>query len=101
MISYSQGDRVGASVRRLWSRLRWVLVGAGLPLIWACNDHALIAPTPDPSQVGSHTFRASLVNKLDVLFMVDNSSSMAPLQNKLVQQFGSFMDPLKTVPTPD
>src|SRR3954468_7476631 len=101
MMTYSKGHRVGAYARRVWSRLRWALIGAGLPLIWACNANSLVAPTPDPSRVGSHTFTASLVNKLDVLFMVDNSSSMAPLQNKLVAQFGSFMDPLKAVPTPD
>src|SRR6185295_18396348 len=67
MISYSQGDRGGACVRRVWSRLRWALVGAGLPLIWACGDHPLVAPTPDPSRVVDRVFPASLVNKLDVL----------------------------------
>jgi hypothetical protein len=33
--------------------------------------------------------------------MVDNSPSMAPVQQRLVAQFPSFMNPLKTVPTPD
>ncbi len=101
MISHCKGRREGACARRVWSRLRWALVGAGLPLLWACNANPLVAPTQDPTRVTTQVFPASLNNKLDVLFMVDNSSSMAPLQDKLVRQFGSFMDPLKTVPTPD
>ncbi|HUL98523.1 MAG TPA: hypothetical protein VLU24_03645 [Mycobacterium sp.] len=81
--------------------MRWSLLGSGLPLLWACGSHSLVAPTPDPSRSSQDVFTASLVNKLDVLFMVDNSPSMAPVQQRLVAQFPSFMDPLKTVPTPD
>jgi len=76
-------------------------VAVVLPLIAACNPHTLTPPTQDPSRTIHNDFSASLENKLDVLFMVDNSSSMAPLQTKLIAQFQSFMDPLKRVPTPD
>ena len=72
-----------------------------LPLVGACNPHTLTPPMPDPQLIGQHQFPASLENKLDVLFMVDNSSSMTELQAKLITQFKSFMDPLKRVPTPD
>src|SRR5438477_582700 len=34
----------------------------------------------------------SVGHKLDVLFMVDNSSSMSPLQAKMSAQLGTFMD---------
>jgi hypothetical protein len=43
----------------------------------------------------------SAPRKLDILFMIDNSSSMAPLQGKLLEQFPVFMDQLKATPTPD
>jgi hypothetical protein len=35
---------------------------------------------------------------LDLLFMIDNSSSMAPLQNKLVSSFPVFMEALTSLP---
>ncbi len=79
---------------------KWT-VAVMLPMIGACNPHSLVPPMPDPQQVAQHEFPASLENKLDVLFMVDNSSSMASLQKKLIEQFPSFMEPLKRVPTPD
>src|SRR6185436_7397981 len=53
---------------------------------------------------GAHvqsTFQASLNRKLDILFMVDNSQSMLPLQAKLTAQFPVFMNVLKTLPTGD
>jgi hypothetical protein len=83
---------------KIFARWCWV---AALPLLGACNPHPLTPPIPDPQRTGQHDFPASLENKLDVLFMVDNSSSMAPLQAKLITQFKSFMDPLKRVPKPD
>jgi hypothetical protein len=86
---------------RVWSWIRWSLLGSGLPLLWACGSHPLVAPTPDPTRVTQNVFTASLVNKLDVVFMVDNSPSMQPVQQRLVAQFPSFMTPLKAVPTPD
>jgi len=89
------------ALNRVWSWMRWSLLGSGLPLLWACGSHPLVAPTPDPSRSSQNVFTASLTNKLDVLFMVDNSPSMAPVQQRLVAQFPSFMTPLKTVPTPD
>jgi len=67
----------------------------------ACGDHPLTPPVPNPSRTTNHDFPASLANKLDILFMVDNSSSMSTLQKKLIAQFPSFMEPLKLVPTPD
>jgi hypothetical protein len=80
----------------------FILIAAvTLPLVAACNPHTLMPPTPDPTRSTHNDFSPSLENKLDVLFMVDNSSSMAPLQSKLITQFKSFLDPLKRVPTPD
>ncbi len=78
---------------------------AALPLALSvtlgCTPHPLTPPTPDPTRTTQNQFPASLVNKLDVLFMIDDSSSMKQLQDKLIAQFPSFMEPLKMVPTPD
>ena len=101
MIAFGKGCSAGRRARRAWFYLRWSLLGAMLPMIWACNANPLVAPTPDPTRSGTHDFPASLENKLDVLFMVDNSPSMKLLQDKLIAQFPSFIDPLKMVPTPD
>ena len=42
---------------------------------------------------------ATSPNKLDILFMVDNSSSMAPLQAKMAAQLPNFMNALINVAT--
>src|ERR1041384_4753653 len=45
------------------------------------------------------TFSDTLNRKLDILFMIDNSQSMLPLQAKLIAQFPVFMNVLKSLPT--
>ncbi len=85
--------------RRVWAVTRWVAVASALPLIWACNSRTFEAPTPNPTSVVNNTFQATLNRKIDILFMVDNSQSMLPLQAKLLMQFPVFMDVLKALPT--
>ncbi len=53
---------------------------------------------PNPMRVVNNTFQASLNREIDILFMVDNSSSMLPLQAKLLAQFPVFMNVLKMLP---
>ena len=85
--------------RRVWAVTRWVAVAAALPLVWACNSRTLEEPKPNPVRVISNTYQSALNRKLDILFMVDDSSSMIPLQTKLLAQFPVFMDVLKNLPT--
>lgn len=87
--------------RRVWSVARWVAVAAALPVIWACNDRTFEAPTPNPVRVVNNTFQATLNREVDILFMVDDSPSMLPLQAKLLAQFPVFMNVLKMLPTGD
>jgi hypothetical protein len=87
--------------QRVWAVTRWVAVAAALPLVWACNSRTLGEPTPNPVRVVNNTFQATLNRKMDILFMVDNSSSMLPLQAKLLAQFPVFMNVLKMLPTGD
>jgi len=62
--------------RRVWAVTRWVAVASALPLIWACNARTLEPPTPNPTRVTNNTFQQSLNREIDILFMVDDSSSM-------------------------
>lgn len=87
--------------RRVWAVTRWVAVASALPLVWACNSRTLEQPHPNPVRVVNNTFQATLNRKLDILFMVDNSQSMLPLQAKLLMQFPVFMNVLKMLPTGD
>jgi hypothetical protein len=41
---------------------------------------------------------AALNSQLDIVFMIDNSSSMLPLQAKFIEAIPAFMNTLKTVP---
>jgi hypothetical protein len=85
--------------RRIWAVTRWVAVASALPLIWACNARTFEPPQSNPVRVVNNTFQATLNREIDILFMVDNSSSMAPLQAKLLAQFPVFMNVLKMLPT--
>jgi hypothetical protein len=84
--------------RQVWAVTRWVVLATALPVLWACNSRTLEKPDTHPTRVFSNTFQATLNRKIDMLFMVDNSSSMAPLQTKLLANFPVFMNRLKMLP---
>ena len=80
--------------RRWWRATRW-LVGAGAVLaLWACTSRRLQDPPQLHDQVERQTFRLSFNRKVDLLFMVDDSSSMAPFQAKMRARLPDFMDVL-------
>ena len=81
-------------LRRLWRWARWLGFAIGLPAVWACTSHRLADPTTSTTVIDEHSFRQSVNHKLDILFMVDDSSSMAPLQAKMAAQFPAFMQAL-------
>ena len=81
-----------------WRHVRWVLAAAALPVIWACNSPPLAPPTPAPERTVKQVFQAAINRDIDILFMVDNSPSMAPLQNKLAANFPVFMNVLSNLP---
>jgi hypothetical protein len=87
-----------------WRYLRWVACSAMIPALWACNSRRLAIPDPQPSFVEPRDFKQSVNKKLDILFMIDDSQSMAPLQKKLQMQLPAFMDALEdptTMQLPD
>jgi hypothetical protein len=66
--------------------------------LWACNDRKIQTPTPLPQGTTQNFFEQNLNNDLDILFMVDDSSSMTTVQTNLVANFPVFINVLKTLP---
>ena len=78
-----------------WRHLRWVACAAVVPALWACNSRRLATPTPLPTVVDARSFKQTVNHQLDLLVMVDNSSSMNPLQAKMSDQLPNFLSALK------
>jgi hypothetical protein len=79
--------------------LRWIALGAALPAVVACTARVLEAPDPIPSPtLGRPRFRPTLNRQIDILFMIDDSSSMEGAQANLRANMASFMDVLKGLP---
>jgi hypothetical protein len=74
------------------------VLGAAFVVVWACNDHRIVAPTPRPEQTVNNLFQQSVNRNIDIVFGVDDSSSMTDVQNKLIAQFPVFMNVLKNLP---
>jgi hypothetical protein len=81
--------------RRAWRAIRWIALSAAVPALWACNTRSIEAPVMTPSRTATNTYQETLNRKIDLLFMIDNSSSMKNSQNNLRDNFPRFMDVLK------
>jgi len=90
--------------RRAWAVGRWIAAASALPIVWACNARTLGRAKPDPTVVYQNTYKQTVNRQIDILFMVDNSLSMAPLQDKLLKPgvgFDVFTEGLKKIPASD
>src|SRR5262249_48388518 len=65
----------------------------------ACNDRHLAIVDPAPQPAIHHYFEETLIKKADILFVVDDSSSMLTVQQNLVANFPVFIDVLRSLPT--
>jgi len=85
------------SIRLLsWRTLRWAIAIPTLPLVWwACTSHPLAQPKPEPEQQTDIYISVSPQRQLDLVFMIDNSPSMAPKQAKMNAQFPKLIAALK------
>lgn len=81
----------GMTTRRVALLVSSVLAG--------CTSHTLEAPTvvPAPTIYNGQTLHQN--NKLDLLFMIDDSNSMESMQQKLQQQLPVFMHTLQNSPS--
>jgi hypothetical protein len=80
---------------------RWAGLAVCIPALWACTARKLVDPEPAPNKSFVGTFQQTLNRDIDIVFMVDDSSSMEPLQKKLRTNFPAFMDVLKALPLPN
>jgi hypothetical protein len=85
---------------RHWRVLRWAAVAAAAPALWACTSRTLETPVVAPTETVTATFTQKVNNELDLLFMIDNSSSMTEMQSKLYDQLPLFMQALEALPNP-
>ncbi len=86
-LSLQGGLRVGkntAMIARGLSALTAAFVLA------ACGPDRIVATLPPDVRVDSYSQQAA--SKIDVLWVVDNSGSMAPRQDNLARNFSSFID---------
>src|SRR5262245_32808125 len=71
-------------------KLARMLAPVGLVPLFACLGPPVESPRTTVTQETSVRVEQSIKNKVDVLFMVDNSISMAPMQSELQKRFGDF-----------
>ena len=84
--------------RSMFRVLRWVGLAAVAPVLWACNARNLEAPVLKPEATFGKTFQQSVNRNVDMLFLVDDSSSMRLSQANLERNFPTFMTTLKNAP---
>jgi hypothetical protein len=76
--------------------VRWVALAAGLlATLWACVSHPLVQPEPSLGQESRARVTIVPMRHLDLLFMVDNSPSMKPKQDKMKAQFPNLIEALR------
>ncbi len=91
-------NRLVVPSSRCWRVLRWVGLGAAGASLWACTSRSLEMPTTTPSVTAQWSVTQKINNNLDLLFMVDNSSSMTTMQQKLLLQLPNFLTFLQRLP---
>jgi hypothetical protein len=84
--------------RSLFRVLRWVGLGAAVPALWACTSRSLEAPVVKPEQTFTKTFQQTVNRNVDLLFLIDDSSSMRLSQMNLERNFPQFMTALQGIP---
>ena len=85
---------------KCWRVLRWAGLAAAAPALWACTSRTLEMPNIVPQATLTTTYTQKINNELDILFMIDNSTSMSEMQQKLYDQLPTFMNVLQMLPTP-
>ena len=74
-------------MKRLVSRSAAAIVAAGtlgvLMVAPGCLDRPVAPQQPNTTKVSTQLYRATKIDKIDLLFMIDNSASMADKQDIL------------------
>jgi len=86
------------TVRSFCRVFRWAGLAAVAPFLWACNARSLERPTLKPDSTFGKTFQQTINRNVDMLFLVDDSSSMGLSQDNLRRNFPVFMQRLMEPP---
>ena len=78
-------------MRSRWRKLAPLLAPVGLVPLFACLAPPVESPKTTVTQETSVRVEQSVKNKVDLLFMVDNSPSMLAMQQELQNRFGDFL----------
>ncbi len=73
----------------------FMFVGLVAPLLVACGDNSSSYSILPSGQIFKQA-SSSVNNKIDLLWVIDNSSSMTPLQQNMTTNFNSFIDQFVT-----
>ena len=84
--------------RTLFRVLRWACLAAVAPVLWACAARTLEEPTLKPEATYGKNFQQTINRNVDMLFLVDDSSSMRLSQTNLERNFPTFMTTLQNAP---
>jgi hypothetical protein len=94
----STRSRAGSHRLRSWRGLRWAALAAGVPGLWACSAPLQPQPKACATATLQTNFTQKINNEMDLLFMIDDSPSMASMQQKLLAQLPTFMQVLENMP---
>jgi hypothetical protein len=98
LFGMSTRSRPGSHRLRAWRGFRWAALAAGAPALWACGAAPLQPLRTCPTATLQTTITQKVNNEIDLLFMIDDSPSMASMQQKLLAQLPTFMQVFQNLP---
>jgi hypothetical protein len=81
-----------------WRNVRWLAAALVVPAaLWACNSHPFEQPAPAPEAQTDRIYELNPLRQLDLIFVIDNSSSMNEEQENIKRNFPDFMKELENI----
>lgn len=99
MFFHSAGFADGRTIRSIFMKLQLatqLLLTSVLVSTLGCEHHEASFSLLDSGQTFSQVPSSKVNNKIDILWVVDNSGSMNPLQTNLLNNFKSFITDFQT-----
>jgi hypothetical protein len=84
--------------RRVRRALGWLSLAALAPALFACNARSVERPVLVPTITDKDLVTLTVNRNVDLLFLIDDSSSMGKSQDNLRRNFPAFMTKLKNLP---
>ncbi len=74
------------------------MLALALALLAGCPDRTISTVIPEQGRVETKDIPITVNRKIDILFVIDDSGSMADKQNNLARNFPNFINVLETIP---